>query len=377
MPQIVISDIQVVSPYNICSNNEIPVFEQNDDGFVFAPLHNDWLDDLQALVSQSSHYKRVDRSVQLALLCATRMDKTKIDTGTSVFMSSSRGATGLWEKSIKMFSESGKTQVTTSPLTTLANISSEVSSYMQLGGVSLEHSLTCSSGVASILHAISWLKSGMGKSVIAGASEAPLTSFTMAQVKALGINTPFAPTEFPCRPFNAAGKNTFVLAEASGMALIKMKHNNEIVSGEIIVEAVGHAFVSPPSLTGIDNQGAALQHSMRMALANAGGPVDLILAHAPGTVKGDKAEWNAVGEVFGEISPKVYSTKWLTGHSYAASAFLNLAFAQFLFRKGALPPFPYENYSGCTPFPAQISRVLINVTGFGGNAMSLVLSVNK
>lgn len=377
MPQIVISDIQVVSPFKIGANDNYRVFRQNENGFVYAPVHEIWENELETFLAGSTHYKRLDRTVQMALLCASHLNISRSDSSISVFMSSSRGATGLWEKSIETFLNSGKASVVTSPLTTLANISSEVSAFLGLRNIALEHSLTCSSGIASVLHAISWLKAGMGQKVLAGASEAPLTEFTMAQVKALGINSPFLPDEFPCRPFNSAGKNTFVLSEASGLAMIEMKDESEILAGEIVVEGIGYSFINPPSLTGIEGSGEVLQRSMRMALSTSCGFVDLVLAHAPGTVKGDKAEWNAVNSVFEKKCPPVYSTKWLTGHSYAASAFLNMAFAEYIFNGGALPGLPYENYVANSLSWSAISRILINVTGFGGNAMSIILSVKK
>lgn len=316
--------------------------------------------------------KRADRMVKMASYLAHRMMENRIiDKPILVNIGSSRGATESWERFYSDFQKTGKTTTACSPLTTQANISSEISRILQLAyAVHIDHSLTCSSGSAALLNAIAWLRSKMSNIALVGGSEASNTEFTLAQIEALGIGSNF--NRFPCRPFNTESKNSFVLAEGVGLALLEACNEEELSSGNIIIENIGFAQTAPPSLTGISPEGTPLQKAMNMAIVNSKSIPDIVLAHAPGTIKGDLAEHNAINAVFSETTPAIYSSKWITGHTYAASAMLNISLAIKIFN-GYIPQnYPYESY---VPYkhPQKISKIMINSTGFGGNAVSILL----
>lgn len=311
--------------------------------------------------------------VQLAAWLASNLfafisshDRVLVNVG------SSRGATQLTENLHQQFLSTGSVPAFTSPLTTQANVSSIIASLLQNNqALPIDHSLTCSTGLAAIANAEAWLRAGMADAVVVGASEASVTPFTLAQVNALGIGSDISSGNFPCRPFNADQSNTFVLAEGAGLAVMRF---DEPEPGDLHVVASGYAHQSPHSPTGIADDGGPLISSMKMALAKlpSHACIGLVLAHAPGTVKGDAAEINAISSVLGDEMP-VYSTKWLTGHTYAASAMLNLQAAKEIFAGAPCLPYPYQTY---IPFPVfeKPEYILINATGFGGNAMSLVVT---
>ena len=129
----------------------------------------------------------------------------------------------------------------------------------------------------------------------------------------------------------------------------------------------------PPSKTGINEDGGPLIHSMQSAIDKIKPMPDLILAHAPGTLKGDRAELNAVIHVFGEKYPPLLSSKYLTGHTYGASSALNAELAITLFNENFLHVLPYDSYVPNAKI-ANPANILINATGFGGSAASLIVS---
>ena len=98
--------------------------------------------------------------------------------------------------------------------------------------------------------------------------------------------------------------------------------------------------------------------------------VDLIICHAPGTVKGDAAELNAIDRLFKQI-PALYSTKHITGHTLGASGALSAYFATLILNNKVNVSFPYE--TRLPKLPSNIKSVLINAVGFGGNASSILL----
>ena len=110
-----------------------------------------------------------------------------------------------------------------------------------------------------------------------------------------------------------------------------------------------------------------------MALKNANlETVDSIVMHAPGTLKGDVSEYKAIQHLFGEKRPHLISTKYTTGHTFGASGAISIELAILMLKNKKLINLPYESFSvGNKNNPTNI---MVNATGFGGNAVSIILS---
>ena len=115
---------------------------------------------------------------------------------------SSRGATELLEKYHKAYLEDPSQRIfpLTSPITTLGNISSSVAHDIEADGPAISHSVTCSTALHAVFNGIAWMRAGMADRFIVGGAEAPLTGFTIAQMKALRIYTNGMDARYPCRP---------------------------------------------------------------------------------------------------------------------------------------------------------------------------------
>jgi 3-oxoacyl-[acyl-carrier-protein] synthase II len=125
---------------------------------------------------------------------------------------------------------------------------------------------------------------------------------------------------------------------------------------------------------------------MRAALANAGiGPheVEYINAHGTSTPANDRAETQAIKDVFGDHAYKlmVSSTKSMTGHLFGAAGALEAIVCLLALRDGCIPP--TINYD--TPDPEldldfvpnearskKIRVALSNSMGLGGTNGSLI-----
>jgi len=356
-------------------------FNLND--YWVGSIREDSEEKINRFIALNKGFKRADRTVVLAAFVADLLiNDCKYFNKTDICVSigSSRGATGLWEDLYDKYKNNNeyKAELLTSPLTTLAHISTEVASYLNLSGFSVDNATTCSTAIQSIINGMAWLKSGMAKSVIAGAAEAPLTPFTLAQIEALKIYSRLENAAYPCMPLSTDGmdNNTFVLGEGAALFLMQDISASEVSDIEncVVIESVGYAYRRPPSLTGIDDEGTVLQKAMNMALKNqiTDNPVDLILMHAPGTGKGDNAELNAIKSIFGDDVPDLYSNKWKIGHTYAASAALNIDLAMLCHRNKMHLKFPYTN--SVINKDKTIKKIMINATGFGGNAASVIIA---
>ena len=64
---------------------------------------------------------------------------------------------------------------------------------------------------------------------------------------------------------------------------------------------------------------------MKMALGNfSPDEIDAIVMHAPGTIKGDSSEINAIFKIFCNKTPFLTTNKWKLGHTFGASGMLSL-----------------------------------------------------
>ncbi|MGB0868151.1 MAG: beta-ketoacyl synthase N-terminal-like domain-containing protein [Flavobacteriales bacterium] len=325
--------------------------------------------DLQAFILANAQFKKLDRSVQLVLWLGEQLRTNQtINTNTGINISSSRGASHFWEQEHKHFLNEEPISVFTSPNTTLGNVSSHLGSLLNSKGIQFSHSITCSSALHAVCNAFAWLKSDLSDAFICGGTESSITAFTLEMFDKMGIYSPKL-DQYPSKPLsNNLSENQMILGE--GAALFYLDKNPENAVAEI--EGIGFSSESLKHPADISKDGKAYQESMKMACKNIDlNEIDYVLMHAPGTIKGDQSEIKAIETVFGTQHPNLFSTKYLYGHSLGASGGLNMDFALRMFEHNIKPNFPYAtNYDQNSNNP---NRILINASGFGGNAVSVLL----
>jgi len=354
--------------------------------------------EIDALRKEDSKYKALDETVLMAILASRQAVAQAGWQSGDVFginIGSSRGATQLFEKYHKEFIETGKTATLTSPTTTLGNISSWIAHDLKSTGPEISHSITCSTALHAVLNAVAWLQSGMATKFLVGGSEAPLTPFTLAQMQALKIYAqPHGQAEstvadksntiancqselvedlslkYPCRAFDfTKTKNTMVLGEAAAVACLEVGDNPKALG---YITGMGYATDDLQHNISISEEALCFQKSMAMALQNTPlEEVDAIVMHAPGTLKGDTSEYKAIQKIFGDSLPMLTTNKWKIGHTFGASGMLNLELALLMLQNQTFIGIPYI----AEPNPRKtIRKVLLNAVGFGGNAVSVLLS---
>jgi 3-oxoacyl-(acyl-carrier-protein) synthase len=285
-----------------------------------------------------------------------------------VNIGSSRGATQLFEQYHSSFLQNGRAEILSSPSTTLGNISSWVAQDLQSAGPEISHSVTCSTGLHAILNGIAWLGAGMAKKFLVGGSEAALTAFTIAQMKAMKIYA-LGERDYPCRALDMKKtRNSMVLGEASGVVCIDRESENSLAK----ISGIGFASEKLQHSVSISQEAECLQKSMKMAVGEMSlEDIDVVVMHAPGTVKGDLAEVNAIKKVFGENMPSITSNKWKIGHTFGASGILSLELAVLMLHHQEFIEVPFSEIS--SP-PKALRNILVNAVGFGGNAVSILVS---
>jgi 3-oxoacyl-(acyl-carrier-protein) synthase len=342
-----------------------------------SPLSEILANEVQTLRDSDVKYKSLDNSVLYAILASREAVKKAgwYNSKFGVNIGSSRGATQLFEKHHQEFLATGRTPTLTSPTTTLGNISTWVAHDLKSKGPELSHSITCSTALHALLNGIAWLQAGMVDRFLVGGSEAPLTAFTIAQMQALKIyanpkNCQPELGEWACRASDLTKtKNSLVLGEAAAMACLESgEHKNALG----YITGFGYATDVLQHSISITDEAECFQKSMKMALQNiALDEVDVIVMHAPGTLKGDKSEYNAIQKVFSKNLPMLTTNKWKVGHTFGASGMLNLEMALLMMQHQQFIGVPFVTEQN--PRKA-IRNVLINAVGFGGNAVSILVS---
>ena len=212
---------------------------------------------------------------------------------------------------------------------------------VQLGtrGANWTLSAACASGGHAVGQALMLIRSGLQDVVLTGGSQETNWE-SMASFDSLGVfSTREDDPEKASRPFDAERDGLVPSGGAACIILENLDHaraRNARVHG--IVAGYGFSSDGSGHLTHTDGAGAL--RAMRMALEDARvGPeeIDYLNAHATSTPLGDKAEANAIAELFGARTP-VSSTKAMTGHECWMSGASEVLYAALMARDGFMAP---------------------------------------
>ena len=195
----------------------------------------------------------------------------------------------------------------------------------------------------AIINAFDTIRAGKAIMMIAGGSEAPITTssiggFNAAQALSKRNDDPAAAS----RPFDKE-RDGFVLGEGAGAMILEeyehaIKRNAviyaEMVAGSLAADAY-HLTGTPP-----DGHGAYL--GMTKALKEAQlqpGDIDYINAHATSTIQGDISEAVAINRVFSDNKKLLISaTKSMTGHLLGGTGAVEAIICVLALQHGLIPP---------------------------------------
>lgn len=239
----------------------------------------------------------------------------------------------------------------------------------------------CATGVTSVIMGAMMLNQGMADMAICGAVDFALIEPIVAGFATMngafrprpGQPEP-APEESSC-PFSI-NRRGFVISEGAGAIIIATKEFANTRGIDYRIEIAGWGMTSDATHFVAPNTQTVAECMIR-AIADAGiepGTIDAVNAHAASTKIGDKVEFDAMKQVFGDNIPPVTAIKSMTGHAMGASSAIESVFAMRGMIEDVLPP--TINY---VPDPAMeldcVSEgarrlgqefVLKNALGFGG-----------
>ncbi len=279
-----------------------------------------------------------------------------------------------------------------SPLSTLAMVPNIAAGLIAIKtgarGPNFCISSACATGNNAIGEAWEIIRRGDAKAMIAGASEALILPLVMGGFdRAQALSRRNDEPQRASRPFDAQ-RDGFVFGEGAGALILEELNSARERGAQILAEIIGYGcssdayhIITPPE----GGSGAAL--AMARALKKAQiepHEVDYINAHGTSTVLNDKAETEAIKDIFGEYAYRVpiSSTKSMTGHLMGAAGAVEAIISVKTIQEGIIhPTINYEypdpdcdlDYIPNQPRPAQVKIALSNSFGLGGHNACLLL----
>lgn len=209
------------------------------------------------------------------------------------------------------------------------------------GHVCIQHGLrgpifspqtACATGASAVGEAFRSIRYGDAQVMLAGATEACIDPLSMAgfcQARALTTQHNDVPAE-ASRPFDR-DRSGFVMGEGAAILILEELGRAKRRGAKILAEIVGYGTSADAHhITASHPEGLGARLAMSRALKEAGIPpslVSYINAHGTSTPLGDRAELNAIKDVFSSNrSVMLSSTKGATGHLLSAAGAIEAAF---------------------------------------------------
>ena len=256
-------------------------------------------------------------------------------------------------------------------------------------GLPVTLSTACASGATAIQLGVEAIRQGRTERALTVATDGSVSAEALIRFSLLSaLSTQNDPPEKASKPFTK-DRDGFVIAEGAATLVLESLESAIARGAKVygIVKGCGEKADSFHRTRSSPDGGPAIA-TIRAALEDAGvgeEAIGYINAHGTSTPENDKMEYGAMLSVFGERlkSIPVSSNKSMIGHTLTAAGAVEAVFSLQTILTGTLPPtINYQNPDPSIELDVvpnvkraqQVSAVLSNSFGFGGQNASLVLA---
>ncbi|KIP99206.1 3-oxoacyl-ACP synthase [Agrobacterium tumefaciens] len=256
-------------------------------------------------------------------------------------------------------------------------------------GLPVTLSTACASGATAIQLGVEAIRQGRTERALTVATDGSVSAEALIRFSLLSaLSTQNDPPEKASKPFSK-DRDGFVIAEGAATLVLESLESAIARGAKVlgIIKGAGEKADSFHRTRSSPDGGPAIA-TIRAALADAGvaeGDINYINAHGTSTPENDKMEYGSMLAVFGEglKSIPVSSNKSMIGHTLTAAGAVEAVFSLQTMLTGTVPP--TINYTNPDPTialdvvpnvkrDAQVTAVLSNSFGFGGQNASLVMT---
>lgn len=270
-------------------------------------------------------------------------------------------------------------------------IAERLSAIFGTRGLPVTLSTACASGATAIQLGVEAIRRGESDRVLSIGTDGSVSAESLIRFSLLSaLSTQNDKPEKASKPFSK-DRDGFAMAEGSG-ALVMESLESAIARGAKVLGILAGCGEKADDFhrTRSKPDASPAIGTVRAALADAGLTEDqlsYVNAHGTSTPENDKMEYLALSTVFGErlSSIPVSSNKSMIGHTLTAAGAIEAVFSLLTIETGTLPPtINYDHADPAIPLDvvpnvkrdAQVSTVISNSFGFGGQNTSLVLTAN-
>lgn len=257
-------------------------------------------------------------------------------------------------------------------------------------GLPVTLSTACASGATAIQLGVEAIRQGRTEKALVAATDGSVSAEALIRFSLLSaLSTQNDPPEKASKPFSK-DRDGFVIAEGAATLVLESLESAIARGAKVlgIVKGLGEKADSFHRTRSSPDGGPAIA-TMRAALEDAGmsdSAIGYINAHGTSTPENDKMEYGSMLAVFGERLKDIplSSNKSMIGHTLTAAGAVEAVFSFQTMLTGTLPP--TINFNNPDPTieldvvpnvkrDANVSAIISNSFGFGGQNASLVLTV--
>ncbi len=241
-------------------------------------------------------------------------------------------------------------------------------------------SAACASGLHALIFGAMLIRSGQVSRCLVVGAESSLHPMFIESFRRLGV---LAKPGEGCRPFDQ-NRGGFVMSEAAAALTMEAADETSARSRSGAYAMIDRFALAGDAthLTGSDPAGRTLHRVLANVINSR--PVNLIHAHATGTILHDPVELAAIEDnlVPCDSEPLIYSHKGPLGHSLGAAGMISVVVNCLIHRHGIVPgnvrtqaPLPIRGARiDANPVAGNFRRSIVTACGFGGTIAAVALS---
>ena len=267
------------------------------------------------------------------------------------------------------------------PRTMASTVSATLAVPFKIKGVNYSISSACATSGHCIGNGMELIQSGKQKIIFAGGGEEIHWAMSAMFDAMTALSSKYNENpETASRPYDKT-RDGFVIAGGAGVIVLEELEHAKARGAKIYAELTGYGATSDGyDMVAPSGEGAV--RCMKMSLKTARNKIDYINTHGTSTPVGDITELRAVKEAFGNIIPKISSTKSLTGHPLGAASVHEAIYCLIMMKNNFIAASANitEMDDEAKKFPivtkveknVTLNSVMSNSFGFGGTNATLI-----
>ena len=267
------------------------------------------------------------------------------------------------------------------PRTMASTASATLAVPFKIKGMNYTMSSACATSGHCIGHSMELIQMGKQDIVFAGGSEELHWAMTAMFDAMTALSSKYNDTpEKASRAYDKT-RDGFVIAGGGGVLVLEEYEHAKARGAKIYAELTGYG-ASSDGYDMVAPSGEGAVRCMNMALSTSRNKIDYINTHGTSTPVGDITELEAVNKAFGDVIPKISSTKSLSGHPLGAASVHEAIYCLIMMKNNFIAASANINEmdEDAKKFPivtqtekgVSLNSVMSNSFGFGGTNATLI-----